>query len=165
MKETEPIKQRHALADVVLVKSDFIVINKHKFRILENYRDAVKISLLEQKYDPYLEKYDFLVGDLSSEKLRLKGFYQSNSPKISIDKKFDSLEDYLLEFVNPGAPYFVLESIEPKKTQISSKYKKPYREHKVAKTNLKGKQVDSTSTKQKQNHHTFVIKKRKTSES
>ena len=63
--------------------------------------------MLKEKYDPYLDQYDYLVGDVSSEHLRLKGFYDEND-RVAIDKKANAIVDYLEEYCNPGSAYFIL---------------------------------------------------------
>lgn len=160
--EPEKEKIRHPLADVVMIK-DFVVIDQHKYRMLTNYRDAFDVALMKQKYDPYLDKYDYLVGDVSSDKLRLKGFYKNESEKISYDKRASAISTYLQEYLNPGVAYFVLESLEKKKTKIPVRSKKHHNERKVKKTEFKGKKVEQKAVNSPY-HQGFVIKKRKNSE-
>ena len=96
----------HPLAHVI-VNEDTIMINGRKYEILANVKDALDIELLKEKYDPYLDQYDYLVGDISSEHLRLKGFYDEKD-RVAIDKKANAIVDYLEEYCNPGSAYFVL---------------------------------------------------------
>ena len=51
-------------------------INDQLYSVIVNERNALDIETLKKKYDPYLDQYDYLVGDVSSEHLRLKGFYK-----------------------------------------------------------------------------------------
>lgn len=53
-----------------------------------------------------------MVGDVSSDHLRLKGFYKDNV-RTAIDRKKKAIADYLIEYCNPGGAYFVLELISP----------------------------------------------------
>lgn len=75
----------HPLAHVI-INEDFVMINGRKYEIIANIKDALDIDMLKEKYDPYLDQYDYLVGDVSSEHLRLKGFYDEND-RVAIDKK------------------------------------------------------------------------------
>lgn len=159
--EEKKVKLRHTLADVVVVSPEFVVINQLKYRVLKNYRNALDIDLLRQKFDPFLDKYDYLVGDVSSDKLRLKGFFKGTSNKINLDKKVDTIEDYIYEYLNPGVAYFVLESLTPKKIKVPAKNKKNFRERPVKKTNLTGKVAEKSPRRKR---HSFVIKKRNESE-
>lgn len=112
-----------------LVKTDEKVVKKldtetleiagDRYTIKENYRDALNLELLEDRYTDLLEKYDFIVGDMSYGKLRLRGFYHDSNKKAPIDMKIGHLEDYLSEYCSFGCAYFVLESLETKKKQRS----------------------------------------------
>ena len=68
--------------------------------------------MLAVRYTPLLAQYDYIVGDISAEQLRLKGFYR-NDKNVANDK-IEALQDYLYEYVNFGAPYFVLENVNPR---------------------------------------------------
>lgn len=78
------------------------------YRLIANYRDGFNIEALEQLYDSFFEKYDFIVGDWGHEKLRLRGFYQLGTTKVPKDQHIDFLDDYLKEYCNFGCAYFVL---------------------------------------------------------
>ena len=79
--QEQPI--RHPLADVVQ-DGKSIKINEQLYSIIVNERDALDIETLRKKYDPYLDQYDYLVGDVSSDHLRLKGFYKDNGTLYAV---------------------------------------------------------------------------------
>ena len=96
----------HPLAHVI-INDDMVMINGREYEIIANVKDALDSEMLKEKYDPYLDQYDYLVGDVSSEHLRLKGFYDEND-RVAIDKKANAIVDYLEEYCNPGSAYFIL---------------------------------------------------------
>lgn len=102
--------------------SEHIEINNEKYKIVKDYREALDLELLEERYSDFLEKYDYIVGDMSYGKLRLRGFYHDDVKKIPIDMRISYLEDYLLEYCSFGCAYFVLENSEPNKKQITHHY-------------------------------------------
>lgn len=104
-KAAEP-KLYHDLAKVV-IEGDEVMINDRRYHVLVNVKEALDQEMLAQKYDPYLDQYDLLVGDVASGHLRFKGFYQT-SQRVKIDQKSATVADYLTEYVNPGSPYFIL---------------------------------------------------------
>ncbi|WP_308558071.1 YutD family protein [uncultured Lactobacillus sp.] len=179
---------RHPLANVAQ-DGKSIKINDQLYSVIANERDALDLEVLRKKYDPYLDQYDYLVGDVSSEHLRLKGFYKDEA-RTSIDKKELAIVDYLTEYCNPGGPYFILELTHP--THFYQHSKKKSREHYERKHNkkeefrsrrhykerrknennnpFKKRRVHQTKFKKKQSiaikkefgrHHSFIIKKRK----
>lgn len=74
-----------------------------KFEIIKDYREALEILAFNSRYVPYLNKYVYIVGDYSSDMLRLKGFTKVN---------FETIPDYLIESATPNAPYFVLQRLK-----------------------------------------------------
>ena len=170
---------RHPLA-VVAQDDDKLKINKQLYRIIVNKDNALDVEMLRKKYDPYLDQYDYIVGDVSSEHLRLKGFYK-NVVRTAIERKQRAIADYLIEYCNPGAAYFVLELISPthKYNYSRSQEKRPGRYYKYRysnrhrtrlKNNFKKRCVHQTRfpkkktiavQKGKGRTHAFVIKKRK----
>lgn len=166
---------RHPMA-AVAVNDDQIKINKQLYRILVNKNDAIEVETLKQKYDPYLDQYDFIVGDVSSEHLRLKGFYKDNV-RTAIDRKEKAIADYIIEYCNPGGAYFVLELISPvhhyrnKTNRKNNNYHRRYSKHNKTnfKNNFKKRRVHKTRIPRKKtvavqkgkgHNHSFVIKKR-----
>lgn len=167
---------RHSMA-AVAIDEDKIKINKQLYRILVNKHDAIDLDTLRKKYDPYLDQYDFIVGDVSSEHLRLKGFYK-DIVRTAIDRKERAIADYLIEYCNPGGAYFVLELISPvhhyqnKNTNRNKNYHKRHyqkRSKNNFKNNFKKRRVHKTKIPKKKTvavqketgrRHSFVIKKR-----
>lgn len=168
---------RHPLA-VVSLTDNRLKINNQLYQVLVNKEQALDLEVLSQKYDPYLDQYDFLVGDISSEHLRLKGFYKNNV-QTAIDRKEQTIVDYLMEYCNPGGAYFVLQLLSPVHHYRNINRKKRSNSYQKRKTNLRNKRTGSSFKryrirankfkkaetvavkKEQKNNHTFVIKKRK----
>ena len=93
-----------------------ITVDHMHFEIIENYRDAFDEEQFQEKYSEVLNKYDYIVGDIGYEKLRLAGFFRDNKAKVDRDKKFSAMQDYLYEYCNFGCAYFILRKVP--KTEI-----------------------------------------------
>lgn len=100
--ETESIASIHQL------DNETLLIQQQEYSIVKNYRDGFNKDAFIERYDPFFEKYDFIVGDWAHEKLRLRGFYQLNRKRVPRDQQIDFLEDYLKEYCSFGCAYFVL---------------------------------------------------------
>ena len=96
-----------------------ITIDHMNFELMENYRDAFDEEQFKGKYSEVLNKYDYIVGDIGYEKLRLAGFFRDNKKKVERDKKYSAIEDYLNEYCNFGCAYFVLRKVT--KAEIKEK--------------------------------------------
>ena len=95
-----------------------ITIDHMNFELVENYREAFDEETFKNKYSELLNKYDFIVGDVGYEKLRLAGFYKNNKRKVEPDKRVNATEEYLNEYCNFGCAYFILHNLDvqrPKK--------------------------------------------------
>ena len=108
-----------------------VEIDRLTLEIVEDFKDAFDEDKLAIRYTPLLAQYDYIVGDISAEQLRLKGFYNNNRAVNNHDK-IQSLQDYLYEYVNFGAPYFVLENINPRVPEVNERSKnKNKRDHSI----------------------------------
>jgi uncharacterized protein YutD len=82
---------------------------KGMFELVKNYREAFNLEAFQSKYlEEYFDKDMYIVGDISSEILRLKGF--NTDPKS--DNYYGFIEDYLEISCAFGCPYYVLKRIK-----------------------------------------------------
>ena len=145
---------------------NILLIEGRKYEVIANEKNALDIDLLREKYDPFLNQYDYIVGDVSSDHLRLKGFYDTNE-HVAIDKKAITIVDYLDEYSNPGSPYFILHLLgENQVKKVALGRKKKYRSSKgKRKNNFKERKVQKTKimhhSKVVKQNKSFVIKKRR----
>lgn len=162
MENTQEKKTYHALAKVYR-DDNVVVIDDRRYEIIDNVKDALDIEVLREKYAPFLNQYDYLVGDVSSEHLRLKGFYDAQD-RAAIDKKANAIVDYLDEYCNPGSPYFVLHLLgqnEVKKIVLGRKNRKKqkrrtYNKKRKNTSYFKERKVQRSRIKK----HSFAIRKR-----
>ena len=97
------------------IDEENILIKEIPYEIVENYRDAFKEEEMDKRFSSLLEKYDYIVGDVSDEKARLKGFYRNSYNKAPEELRIGQLQDYLLEYCNFGCAYYVLRRSDGKK--------------------------------------------------
>ena len=60
-----------------------VVINNVEYEVIRNDQDCIDIDLLQEKITDYFDAYDYIFGDYAYEKVRLKGYYDSNNKKIA----------------------------------------------------------------------------------
>lgn len=86
-----------------------IKTKKGMFQIQKDYRNAFDLEAFEEKYiEECMDKYLYVVGDISSNILRLKGF--SDDPKS--ESYYGFISDYLEVSCAFGCPYYVLKRIK-----------------------------------------------------
>ena len=98
----------------VIVLDDVVTIGDKVFHLVHNYQDGFDKEKLEQRYSDIFAKHDYVVGDWGHEQLRLKGFFSTSRKKMPDDLKISHLEDYIKEYMNYGAAFFVLKRMRSK---------------------------------------------------
>ena len=82
---------------------------KGKYIVDTNFRNAFRLDVFEEKYiEECFDKYIYIVGDISSGILRLKGF--DTNPKSK--NYFGLINDYLESSCAIGCPYYILKRIQ-----------------------------------------------------
>lgn len=59
-------------------------------------------------FTDYFKDYDYVLGDYSYGKIRLKGFYDSNNKKVRKINDIKYLDNYIKDYCSPGAKIFLL---------------------------------------------------------
>ena len=90
-----------------------IIINDLEYKIVEDYRDCFDYEELKSKLEDtdYFSTYDYIFGDYSYEKLRLKGFYKKGNKNINIINNYDNIKKYIEDYCSYGCKYFIIEKI------------------------------------------------------
>ena len=70
---------------------------------LKKYKKELKSLFTE-----YFETFDYVLGDYSYGRLRLKGFYESKNKLTKRINDIKYLDDYLKEFCAYQCPYFLI---------------------------------------------------------
>ncbi|MEX0380843.1 YutD family protein [Leuconostoc sp. MS02] len=163
-------QEERKMAYRVMRQGNKIDIDKLTLELVEDFKDAFTTEKLAIRYTPLLAQYDYIVGDISAEQLRLKGFYH-NDKHVPNQDKIETLQDYLYEYVNFGAPYFVLENTTPRQLEQEDRPKNNKRSHRNnhKRTPEKDQNKGNTSTtphqkeqinKKKPNKRAFTIKQK-----
>ena len=85
-----------------------LMINDINYEVVKDYNDAINIEEIKNKLTEYFIEFDYVVGDWSYGKLRLKGFYNDDNKKCNNINKISTLENYLNNYCSYGCKYFVL---------------------------------------------------------
>ncbi|MCD4827667.1 MAG: DUF1027 domain-containing protein [Acholeplasmataceae bacterium] len=84
------------------------------FELLKDYRETFDLLKFTERYvDVAFDRYTYLVGDMSSEKLRIKGF--NSDPKSS--NGYKRIPDYLNESCNFNCGYYILKRLKNQKSK------------------------------------------------
>lgn len=91
-----------------------VIVDDICYEVIKNYKDAFQEDLFLEKVTSYFLPYDYIVGDIAYNKLRLKGFYDKTNNKAKKINNYVFLEKYLKENCAVDCRYFVLKKKEKK---------------------------------------------------
>ena len=91
-----------------------IVINNKTYEVINNYKDAINIQELETKITDYFDYFDYIVGDISYGKLRLKGFNKKDNKNYKSFNDIERVDDYIKNNCAYGCRWFMIREIKEK---------------------------------------------------
>lgn len=86
--------------------------NEIEYELIEEYKDGFDLEAAEKKITDYFIPYDYIVGDWSYGKLRLKGFCNKENEIFKNINDVDNLKKYLQENCSFNCKYFVLKRLD-----------------------------------------------------
>lgn len=89
-----------------------IEINNVNYEIVRNDNDCLKKEELEERITDYFDDYDYIFGDYAYDKVRLKGYYDSNNKKAKKINDIKYMDDYIKNYCSFGAKIFLLKKIK-----------------------------------------------------
>lgn len=91
---------------------EVITLNGEKYGVMKNYRDAINIEEIEAKLTEYFDDFDYIVGDIAYNKLRLKGFNSKTNKNFKPINDVDKIDEYIKNNCAYGCRYFVITKIK-----------------------------------------------------
>ncbi len=83
----------------------------NKYKVIKGEENFV-YEEVKGLFTDYFQDYDYVLGDYSYGKIRLKGFYESNNKKAKRVNDFKYFDDYIREYCSFGAKIFLLKKEE-----------------------------------------------------
>lgn len=69
---------------------------------------------IKNYFTDYFKNFDYIFGDFVGDKVRLKGFYESNHKNVKKFNDITFLEKYKKDYCNYGAKTFLLKKVHKK---------------------------------------------------
>lgn len=86
----------------------FVILEGQKYQVIKDEKNALELEILENRYTDYFKNFDYVVGDFSYGKLRLKGFNEKENPGFKPINDYKKIEKYLEEQCAYQCRYFIL---------------------------------------------------------
>ncbi len=78
------------------------------YTVEKDYKNGFDLEAVEYLYTDYFEPFDYIVGDWSYGKLRLKGFCKKENTLYKHINDYHFVEDYIRDCCSYDCRYFVL---------------------------------------------------------
>lgn len=88
-----------------------LVIDNHEYKLIEDYKNGFDLDVVSSKLTDYFYYFDYIVGDWSYGKLRLKGFCKKENINYRDLNDFNKKEQYINNNCAYDCKYFVLENM------------------------------------------------------
>ena len=91
-----------------------VKLNNLEYEIVENVNNCFNHDEVQEKLVDidYFNEFDYIFGDFSYDKVRLKGFNDSNSKNVNKINDIKMLDDYKKNYCSYGANTFLLKKIK-----------------------------------------------------
>lgn len=89
-----------------------IILNNNEYELVKEYKDAFNISDVEVLFTEYFDDFDYILGDYSYNKLRLKGFYCNDSKNARDINRYDYIDEYIKKYCAYECRYFILKKLK-----------------------------------------------------
>lgn len=86
-----------------------IEILNQKYELVENLNNCFNLEDFKEKLTEYFEPFDYIFGDYSYDKLRLKGFYKKE--KASEINNIENLDKYKEECCKYETKMYLLKKV------------------------------------------------------
>lgn len=83
-------------------------INNFDYELIENYKDGFDEEIVKEKVTEYFDDFDYLFGDWSYGKLRLKGFCNKNNKNFKPYNDITTYKEYLKKDCAYDCKWFIL---------------------------------------------------------
>lgn len=88
-----------------------VKIFEKEYEVVEDCGECIDIQEIEYLFTSYFESYDYICGDYSYDKLRLKGFNDKSNKNFNKINDIKGYNKYIEELCSYKAKHFLLKKI------------------------------------------------------
>lgn len=85
-----------------------VLINGKEYELIKEYKEGFDLTEATDKLTDYFDEYDYVFGDWSYGKLRLKGFCDKKNKRFNQTNNIEKLDDYIKKYCSYECKYFLL---------------------------------------------------------
>ncbi|MBQ3435520.1 MAG: DUF1027 domain-containing protein [Bacilli bacterium] len=87
-------------------------INNNEYELIKDKDDIFDYEEVSSLVTDYFDDFDYIMGDMSYGKIRLKGFNDKKNKNYKKINSIESLDDYLKKYCAYKAKYFLLKKVK-----------------------------------------------------
>lgn len=88
-------------------------INGNVYELISD-DNCFSLDIMKEYLTEFFYNFDYVFGDFSGDKVRLKGFYDSHNKNVKRYNDIQYLDTYKKDFCNFGAKTFLLKKLQKK---------------------------------------------------
>ena len=88
-----------------------ITLNNKKYEIIKDYKNAIENSEIEARLTDYFDNFDYILGDWSYGKLRLKGFCDKENKNFKPLNDIADIDNYIKDNCAYECRHFIIKNI------------------------------------------------------
>ena len=89
-----------------------VEIRGFSYEVIKNVGECFSLEETLEKVTDYFDSYDYIFGDYSYDKLRLKGFNSKENKNYQKINAIEMIYSYIEEFCSYVAKYFLLKKVK-----------------------------------------------------
>lgn len=93
-------------------KQVWVKVEDQTYELIKNYRNGFSEKDFLEKCTDYFQDFDYIFGDYSYDKLRLKGFFDRNHKQVKLYNTIENLDSYIQDFCSYECRYFLLKKLK-----------------------------------------------------
>ena len=86
--------------------------NGNKYQLEKDDNDIFDYSIVKELFTDYFDPFDYVFGDVSYNKLRLKGFCTKKNRRYNKTNNIDDLNNYINNYCAFNSKWFLLKNIK-----------------------------------------------------
>ena len=79
-----------------------------EYEVIKDENKCFDLEEVTNLFTDYFIPYDYILGDYSYSKLRLKGFYDPKNKKVSKINNYNDIDNYINKYCSFNCNYFIL---------------------------------------------------------
>lgn len=91
-----------------------IIVNDVEYELIKDYKNTFNEEEFISKYTEYFDDFDYILGDYSYSKLRLKGFCCKDNTHFNSINDYNDVDNYIKNYCSYNCGYYIVRKNDKK---------------------------------------------------